>query len=209
MIILITSTLGEPYLALLQQPGFLVPVLPEQFQGPLGRAQAAVRRGAVDTLTVVFKLDISRALETRLVLLYQSQGVLGPAWTRAKQEEEEEERQKIREWRRTLEDTKPEEEAKKEKGGMKTVESRRKREGGREGSNEHRYKERYKSFGGGSHWHKVTHKVFHCRYVHLFKTPTHVPLVNITACFMDALQALVNDGHHMLLRVREQDVAVG
>ena len=149
MIILITSTLGEPYLALLQQPGFLVPVLPEQFQGPLGRAQAAVRRGAVDTLTVVFKLDISRALETRLVLLYQSQGVLGPAWTRAKQEEEE--RQKIREWRRTLEDTKPEEEAKKEKGGMKTVESRRKREGGREGSNEHRYKERYKSFGGGGH----------------------------------------------------------
>lgn len=37
---------------------------------------------------------------------------------------------------------------------------------------------------------------------------THIPLVNISAGFCDALQALADDGHHMLLRVGEQAVAL-
>lgn len=37
---------------------------------------------------------------------------------------------------------------------------------------------------------------------------THIPLVNISAGFCDALQALADDRHHMLLRVGEQAVAL-
>lgn len=37
---------------------------------------------------------------------------------------------------------------------------------------------------------------------------THIPLVHISAGFGDALQALADDGHHMLLRVGEQNVAL-
>lgn len=38
---------------------------------------------------------------------------------------------------------------------------------------------------------------------------THVLLINISASFGDALQALADDGHHMPLYVWEQNVALG
>lgn len=38
--------------------------------------------------------------------------------------------------------------------------------------------------------------------------PTHIPLINISAGFSNAFQALANDRHHMLLRVWEQDVSL-
>lgn len=41
-----------------------------------------------------------------------------------------------------------------------------------------------------------------------FLGPTHIPLINISPGFSNAFQALANDRHHMLLRVREQDVGL-
>lgn len=38
---------------------------------------------------------------------------------------------------------------------------------------------------------------------------THILLINIGAGFSNALQAFAYDGHHVLLCVREQDVALG
>lgn len=37
---------------------------------------------------------------------------------------------------------------------------------------------------------------------------THILLINISASFSNAFQALANDRHHMLLCVWEQDVAL-
>ena len=41
-----------------------------------------------------------------------------------------------------------------------------------------------------------------------FSKATHILFINISASFSNAFQALANDGHHMLLRVREQAVAL-
>lgn len=59
-----------------KQPEVFAPVLPQNVHGALGRAQAAVRRGSVDALTVVLELQISRTVKSRLVLLDHNHGVL-------------------------------------------------------------------------------------------------------------------------------------
>lgn len=41
-----------------------------------------------------------------------------------------------------------------------------------------------------------------------FSRSTHILLINISSGFSNAFQALANDGHHMLLCVWEQDVAL-
>lgn len=41
-----------------------------------------------------------------------------------------------------------------------------------------------------------------------FLKPTYIPLINISPSFRDAFQALINDRHHVFLRVGEQHVAL-
>lgn len=53
------------------------------------------------------------------------------------------------------------------------------------------------------------HKAFLYIKIHVaFLRPTHIPLINISAGFSNAFQALADDRHHMLLCVWEQDVAL-
>lgn len=70
-------TCGMPYLTpFAEKPKVFVPVLSKKVHGAFRRAQATVRRGSVDALTVVLKLHISRTFEAGLVLLYYNHGVL-------------------------------------------------------------------------------------------------------------------------------------
>lgn len=68
---------GRSYLtAFAEKPKVFAPVLPQQVHGALGRSQAAVGRGTVDSLTVVLELHVSGTFKAGLVLLYYHHGVL-------------------------------------------------------------------------------------------------------------------------------------
>lgn len=126
-----------------EKPKVFAPVLSQKFHGAFRCAQATVRGGSVDALTVVLKLHISRTLKAWLVLLYYNHGVL--------------------------------------------------------------YKSNQVLFSNACTVKTTGH---HIKIHIVFLWPTHISLINISASFSNAFQALANDRHHMLLCVWEQDVAL-
>lgn len=74
---LISETFHCPYLTPpAEKPKVFASVLSQNVYGAFRCSQATVGRGAIDPLTVVLKLQISRSLKARLILLYYNPGVL-------------------------------------------------------------------------------------------------------------------------------------